>query len=320
MDEELRKINAYRRVRLFFSILYIILAALTGAGGFAGITVFAIVRLNPEWLSYLFLGLSMVIFLGGVPSFTLLAIRQGTLYKKRFSETYLVPAGEELYEGFSYKFNDKEKAADLAKVAATLLRKDPDIDASSYYEGTYGGSRFSSFAYACMGWRSRHYGNLAMSEEVERTGKAFGKYQAGTVDLGGRFFLFELGKEFPAPVFLRDKRHPGFFKRPRKDWKPFKGESIKFNDMYDCFYAGKDLEHAFLAIDPAFLGGVISLEEDYGGCLSLYVEGKRALVYFDHYDSGFKISLTRKVSKNTLYYLKRELELPRCLLKTVGSF
>ncbi len=315
MEEKLRKANRLRVRCLVAMVISIILAAVFGAGGFAGMTVSMILHFDPEYLKYLTLALCAFSFLVVMTFFILVALKQPSRYKRHFYAVFAPEAVGNTYERFAYS-NDKRKADALCGRAGKLLKRSPDVENVSYYEGTYGGVGFSSFAYECTGLKARHFGALAKAEEMERKGKISGHGSTGTASLSGRFFLLEFQDDPKVSLYLRDKRNLAAFKRPEKDYRRFEGESTLFGRYYECLYRG-DIQAAYEAIGPSFLSRVLALEEDYGGYLTLFSEGKSVLCYFEKYDSGLGLGLARKATENTLRYLREELMLPKLLIKAV---
>lgn len=307
MEETIAQINRYRRKCLFLFVLYIVLASVFGAGGFGGLITVLILEL-PGWLMGLGLGLSMFSFLIVTGIFVLLAIREPRLYLKRVYDTYVPDMGRGMYQDFSYVFAIKPD--DPCYMASNRVRKRPvEFEKASLLKGSFkSGVAFSSFRYSSQGFSKGERSAMAVQEESRRRGSLSKANPFEYVTRHGRYIQFELTKESKAELLIYEKRSLRLFKKPR-GYTDLSSESEVFNRMYDCFYKG-EMEEAFKILDPELLAGVIAIDEQYDGRLSLSIRGKLISAYLDFYDQGLRISLTRKLTSETLRYLRYEVAIP----------
>lgn len=307
MEETIAQINRYRRRRLFLFVLYIVLASIFGAGGFGGLITVTILEL-PGWLMGLGLGLSMFSFLIVTGIFVLLAIREPRLYLKRVYDTYVPDMGRGMYQDFSYAFSIKPD--DPCYMASNRVRKRPvEFEKASLFKGSFkSGVAFSSFCYISRGFSKGERSAMAVQEESSRRGSLSKANPFEYVTRHGRYIQFELTKESKAELLIYEKRSLRLFKKPR-GYTDLSSESEAFNRMYDCFYKG-EMEEAFKILDPELLAGVIAIDEQYDGRLSLSIKGRLISAYLDFYDQGLRISLTRKLTSETLRHLRYEVAIP----------
>lgn len=313
-EEKLAYANRLRVRSLFLLVLFIVLASLFGAGGFAGLIVSVVADFDPEYAKWIILAISVASWPFLMSVFIFLALYQKPCYQKAFYLLFAAESVEGVYEDFRLMYSPKGKDYErLLAGARKLIRKEPDWTAGSYYEGNYRGIRFASFAFPSMGFAARH--RSALSIEGEGREKDPSRVSPwATKDLGGRFFSFDLPYEAAVPLFIKDRRDLAAFKKKAGGWKPFESESIRFNEVFASSFLGNDLEAAYRALGPELIGGLLALEEDFAGYFSLCLEGKEGRVLYDHYDSGLDLRLGRKVTEKTLDYLREELFLPKRII------
>ncbi len=314
VEEALNYLDAFRRKRLILAVLFIVLASFFGAGGFA-LLVTGMIMAEPPFIRPLFIPLGGVFFLVILPTFVLLSIKMGRDYRARFLTAFVPSFGREAYEDFSYSF--KSGGRDFSKFlseARRLTLKSPDADEASFYEGSYRGVKFASFAYDCLGFRLSEGGALSKIASPRR--KSASSY--GQNDLGGRYFSFEFDKASTAAIYLRDRRSFSSIRREKGKWVRFESESTRFNETFEVYFQGEDELAAQSKLSPRLIAGLLSLNEEFAGYLHVLLVGKKALCLYDHYDSGVRLSLLRKATPTTLACLKEGTILPRRLIVALG--
>lgn len=316
LEERLSYVNRLRAWSLFRLILYIVLASLFGVGGFVGLILSMILNFDPGWLKWLTLGFSVAGWPFLMTTFIFLAIAQKPRYQKTFCLLFASEAAQGVYDDFSLMYAPNgPRYREVLAGARSIVRKEPDLTAGSYYEGSFRGIRFASFAFSSTGFEGAHRGALAVEAEGGRRIPPSSKW--GSKELGGRYFSFLLPSAASVPLFIKDRRDLSTFKKAGREWKSFSSESIRFNEAYLSLYRGDDENAAYRTLGPDLIRGLLTLEDDFAGHLSLYLEKEEGRCLYNHYDSGLRLGLTKKATEGTLHYLREELLLPKRIIQAL---
>lgn len=315
-EEKLAYANRLRAWSLFRLVLYIVLASLFGVGGFVGLILSLVLDFDPEWAKWLTLSFSVAGWPFLMTVFIFLALAQKPRYQKVFYTLFASEAVKGVYGDFSLMYAPGgPRYREVLAGARSLVKKEPDLTAGSYYEGSFRGVRFASFAFPSTGLEGFHRGALAVEAEGGRRINPSAKW--GSKELGGRYFSFLLPSAASVPLFIKDRRDLSTFRKTGREWKPFSSESIRFNEAYLSFYRGDDENAAYRALGPDLIRGLLALEDDFAGHFSLYLEKKEGRCLYNHYDSGLRLGLTKKATDDTLRYLREELLLPKRIIQAL---
>lgn len=315
-EEKLAYVNRLRAWSLFRLVLYIVLASLFGVGGFVGLILSLVLDFDPEWAKWLTLSFSVAGWPFLMTVFIFLALAQKPRYQKAFYTLFASEAVKGVYGDFSLMYAPGGPSyREVLSGARSLVRKEPDLTAGSYYEGSFRGIRFASFAFPSAGFEGAHRGALAVEAEGGRRINPSAKW--GSKELGGRYFSFHLPSAASVPLFIKDRRDLSTFRKTGREWKPFSSESIRFNQTYLSYYRGDDENAAYRALGPDLIRGLLALEDDFAGHFSLYLEKQEGRCLYNHYDSGLRLGLTKKATDDTLRYLREELLLPKRIIQAL---
>lgn len=315
-EEKLAYANRLRAWSLFRLVLYIVLASLFGVGGFVGLILSLVLDFDPEWAKWLTLSFSVAGWPFLMTVFIFLALAQKPRYQKVFYTLFASEAVKGVYGDFSLMYAPGgPRYREVLAGARSLVKKEPDLTAGSYYEGSFRGVRFASFAFPSTGLEGFHRGALAVEAEGGRRINPSAKW--GSKELGGRYFSFLLPSAASVPLFIKDRRDLSTFRKTGREWKPFSSESIRFNEAYLSFYRGDDENAAYRALGPDLIRGLLALEDDFAGHFSLYLEKQEGRCLYNHYDSGLRLGLTKKATDDTLRYLREELLLPKRIIQAL---
>ena len=316
LEERLSYVNRLRAWSLFRLVLYIVLASLFGVGGFVGLILSLVLDFDPEWAKWLTLSFSVAGWPFLMTVFIFLALAQKPRYQKAFYTLFASEAVKGVYGDFSLMYAPGgPRYREVLAGARSLVKKEPDLTAGSYYEGTFRGVRFASFAFPSTGLEGFHRGALAVEAEGGRRISSSSKW--GSKELGGRYFSFLLPSVASVPLFIKDRRDLSTFRKTGREWKSFSSESIRFNEAYLSFYRGDDENAAYRALGPDLIRGLLALEDDFAGHFSLYLEKQEGRCLYNHYDSGLRLGLTKKATDDTLRYLREELLLPKRIIQAL---
>lgn len=270
----------YRRHFLFD----VIFGSLVGAGSFAMIIYGGILG------NGLIAGLSVAAFLVLTPIFVLAALAASSRYKVLFSEQVAPLFATGVYS--SFKADTKHDIDSLKKRMSVAMKRKPDSDDASYYEGVYRGVSFFTFGY--------HY--LARGAGHPR-------------DAIGRYFEFSVPTPFASEILIKNRKSPRIFDKKSLSLV-VKSESTLFEESHVT--TSTDEEKARMVLTPLVLSAVLSLEELYQGHVSASFKGSILSLYLDDYHASFKLSLFKEVSEELLLSYGEEVLLGSRLVKAFG--
>ena len=292
-DDAISYINRYRKIHLFLCIVYIILASISGAGGFAIIIVGMIAFDN--YLRFVFLGVGSFSFLILCTFFILASIKIPAKFRETFYRLFSLASSKNKYQGFH--FVDKKRRDYLFSHMAIPLSKSPDEDKYSFYEGKLEDTNFYSFLYM----------------RIQKTQNVF--THAPTVDVAGRYLEFQVNTSYKTDIIIQNKHSLGYFKKIKlKD--TFTTESVAFNDNY--VIKTNDIYQAQLIITPTIINGINFLNDLYQGYCSACFKGNKVIVYFDKYQTGLKLTLSKRVDYQTLEDFSYEIQIPYQVYKALN--
>lgn len=302
-------INRKRVFALIRVVFYIIFASISGAGGFALIITGAILGSDSN-LMPIFLPVGFILFIPGISLFVSLIFHDISSFKRLFLDAWANRAVEGKYQEFHYAYRVKNLAPFVMEIRK-FTKKNFDPLNASFCNGKAFGYGFSSFGYETQGSPNKY--RSALSVDEKRKGSA--KRQYGIVDLGGRFILID-HPNIDFKLSIVDRRAS---LRLKKDLCPneLRSESVEFDSTYKVSYEGTSLEKIYEVLTPSLIAGILHLKALYNGQISLFFNEKKVQVYFDHYNSGFRLSLVRKINEKTLEQFRFEMLIPYYFLRII---
>ena len=217
LEERLSYVNRLRAWSLFRLVLYIVLASLFGVGGFVGLILSLVLDFDPEWAKWLTLSFSVAGWPFLMTVFIFLALAQKPRYQKAFYTLFASEAVKGVYGDFSLMYAPGgPRYREVLAGARSLVKKEPDLTAGSYYEGSFRGVRFASFAFPSTGLEGFHRGALAVEAEGGRRINPSAKW--GSKELGGCYFSFLLPSAASVPLFIKDRRDLSTFRKTGREW------------------------------------------------------------------------------------------------------
>ena len=293
VEDAIKYINKYRKMHLFLCILFIVLASIFGAGGFAMIVTGMIAFDN--YLKFVFLGLGLFSFLVLCTFFILASIKMPSKFRETFYRLFSLPSSKNKYQEFN--FVDKKRSSYLFSHMALPLSKTPDEDKYSFYEGKIGDISFYSFLYM----RTQKVNNMFS--------------HAPSIDVAGRYLEFKLNKDYKSYIIIQNKHSLGYFKKIKLK-EAITTESVAFNDNY--VIKTNDIYQAQLIVTPTLINGINFLNDLYQGYCSACFKGDKVIVYFDKYQTGLKLTLSKRVDYETLEDFSYEIQIPYQVYKALN--
>jgi hypothetical protein len=282
MNDLLAFYEKKRKKTLAVFVLLIILASLTGAGGFACVLLGAIGEAHQG----LFVGVGFALFLLVTPALILGALKQKKSFYKSLHEDLAKRLSEGHYEGFSFSYDyDPEM---LMKKDIGGIKKSIDPDDASYLEGKKDGIAFFSFAYAYTGNEKGH-------PEARH----------------GRYYEFTLPSLAKCEARLQNKRSGDLLGKSKLPYA-FESESIAFNEAfsYSCADEVKGME----ILSPSFLESALLFQEDYPSELNIHWWDSKVVVALHHTPLPVGVSLSTAIDEAYLKGFQKELLLPEKLI------
>lgn len=274
INEILHTLNKERKRSLLLFVLTIIVGAIIEAGGFALIIVGCIFE-GTDQIIYLSIGFPSF-FIGS--SFSLIAIKISSSYKKMFYDTLTRRFSPSEYSSLSFSF--KKDISDVKRLSA-FPNGTPkfDDDEAIFYEGKFddGTSCFSYF--------------------VTRT--VMGKGHPDNVY--GRYIEFTLGNKDNRLFLLSPKKEKAMFTGDLLQEK-INTESIAFGEGYEARALSQEDGARFLR--PT----VIDFLSTYGPVFSLSSSPGSVRIYLDKITPIPEVSLAVSASEEGIKQVKKEVE------------
>lgn len=288
LERILKELNRKRHFLLFTFVLYVLLASLFGTAGFGLIVTSAIAF---EGLALgLGLGAGFLSFLALTPIFILLSLKSLPKYQKLYYEK-LVPLLFPEDANYQVSLSKKKEYEPIVSRVDRMLRRSFDIDRCSYFRGKVDGIPFYTFCY------DNYVSTRRARKEVLFTGRYVFFQRPGNREL----LIKEKGK-----VSLFRK-----FSLPHK----IPSESIVFDEGYEV-----DSPDEKDRLSPEVIDLILSLNREMEGKINIKSDRDGLSIFYDHYLSPFRFSLTRKATLKQVEDFRQELLLPKRLARLLPFF
>lgn len=278
-----RRLETKRKHSLTGFVIWTVVASIIGVGGFASVVIGGI--LGFMWLAFL----GGALFLFGTPAPIFAAMRQKNAYLAYFQKEVAPLFAQGLYDSFA--FDMKKNIESLKKEMPLAMKRRPDDEAASYYEGVYHGIPFFSYAY-----------------DYSAKGKGHPRLAYG------RYYQMKLPKTVPGDILIVNKATAPLVKSSQIP-VPFHSESILFEQRH--LFAAKDEMEAMTIVQPLFTDSAVSIEEEAKGHLSFAFKENDLLIYLDDYLPKALVTLTHAVTAELLEGYRQELLLPSRFLASL---